>query len=416
MKKTLLLTAAIGLVLFVQSQSYDNAKNMAILSQFKKAKEQFDKDAMNAKYMAKPEAYILKTLIYGGLAMDKEFKETPGGDKLIADADVSFTKYREMDPSVALISDAVYQNGPINIYSYEFSSGYADYNNNKWKEAYPKFKKVVEYGDFMISKKLISIQVDTNALVLAGITAQNAGLDEEAVIYYRRLADLHITGAEYENIYRYLVKYYYSKDDMVSFEKYRQLGKTLYPNADYFNFDKVDFAIGLETDFTKKMALLDKIVSADASNEKAYEAMGELIYDTLNSTKEGAIQPANVAELEPKMVNAFTKVAALNPANEVPYIFIGNHYFNKSGKIKNHSDPQYISSQEGARDAFEKAAAIYAKKEKLTGREKQQYRQVAGILGDIYTDKKTRAKGNAADLAKFTAAEKKWNDLYDSLK
>ena len=43
------------------------------------------------------------------------------------------------------------------------------------------------------------------------------------------------------------------------------------------------------------------------------------------------------------------------------------------------------------------------------------YKNVAGYLSEIATYRKNKARGNAADVAKFTADEKKWNDLYDEI-
>ena len=79
-------------------------------------------------------------------------------------------------------------------------------------------------------------------------------------------------------------------------------------------------------------------------------------------------------------------------------------------------DKAYADAFDKAREPYEKAAAIMAAKvDKLTGSQKQQYRKVAGYLGDIYTYKKAQAKA-PADQAKFTADAKKWNDLYDTLR
>ena len=128
----------------------------------------------------------------------------------------------------------------------------------------------------------------------------------------------------------------------------------------------------------------------------------------------------------------------------MPFIYFGDHFINKSIKVNDEReahaadmkkrtkpgtpaskedvakrdalDAKYIATLESARDPYEKAAAIFAKKEKLTGQDKQQYKKVAGYLGDIYQNKKIKAKGNAADVAKFTAEKKKWDDVYDGIK
>jgi hypothetical protein len=77
-------------------------------------------------------------------------------------------------------------------------------------------------------------------------------------------------------------------------------------------------------------------------------------------------------------------------------------------------DKAYGEAFDKAREPYEKAAGIMAKKT-LTGSQKQQYRKVAGYLGDIYNYKRAQAKA-PADVTKFTAESKKWNDLYETLR
>ncbi|HEY6505804.1 MAG TPA: hypothetical protein VIZ28_17640 [Chitinophagaceae bacterium] len=446
MKKFLLLPAVLVLALLVQAQNYDNIKNMMILQQHKKAKEDLDKAWTNAKFIAKPEAYILKATVYSGLANDATTKGTAAGEQLVNEADAAFTKYKEMDPSMALLSDPIYQNGPINIYSALFSSGYKDYEAKNWQPGFQKFKKVVDYSDLLIAKKIIQIAADTNSLILAGITAESAGLKDEAAKYYGRLADLRLTGQNYEGIYRFLVNYYVVKKDMVNFEKYKAIGKEIYPESQFFSYDKVDFAVGLEEDFSKKIAALEETVAADPANYKATLLLGEIIYDTLNSRHEDAVQPSNANELEAKMLKAFSKAAELKPDSELPFIYSGDHFVNKSIKVNDlreaHAadmkkrtkpgtaaskedvakrdalDAEYGAALDKATEPYEKAAAFFVKKEKLTGQEKQQYKKVVGYLGEIYGNKRIRAtrEKKTADAAKYAAEEKKWNDTYDSIK
>ena len=444
MKKFLLLVTAFAFAFLSQAQNYDAAKNLMILQQYRKAKEEVDKGMSNAKYTSKPEAYILKASIYGGLAQDKTVSTTPEAEQLISEAEKAFAKYREMDPSLTLMKDAVYQNAPVNIYSSLYSSGYKDYEKKNWQSSYDKFKKVVDYADLMIKEKILSVPVDTNGLILAGITAESSDHKDDAAKYYSRLADLKLSGEGYESLYRFLVNYYFSKNDIASFEKYKELGKQLYPKSEYFDYDKVDFAVGLVDDFNKKLSALDQMIASDPSSYKAYEVMGELIYDTLNPRKEGVPLPANADELEKKMITAFTKASELKPESELPYLYMADHYINKSNKIndaraafveemkkrtkpgtaaskediakRDALDEQYGNSLELARVPYEKAAELLGKKATLSNRDKQQYKKAAGYLSDIYGFKKGKSKSKPADLAKYTAEEKKWNDLYESIK
>ena len=444
MKKIVFYVAATSFVLSVKAQNYESIKNMVILQQYKKAKEELDKGMANAKFISKPEAFILKATIYAGLSTDAGTKGTATGDQLTTEADAAFAKYREMDPAMVLLKDAVYWNGPINIYSSLFSSGYKDYEAKNWLAGFKKFKKVVEYADILVSKKIINIPADTNSLLLAGITAESAGMKEEAVKYYGRIADLKAGGKGMEGIYRYLVNYYVSKKDMNNFEKYKAYGKELYPGSEFFTYDKVDFAVGLEEDLNKRIKALEEIIAADAVNYKAVILLGEIIYDTLNSRKPGAVQPSNAAELETKMVKAFNKAAALKPEDELPFIYIGDHFINKSfsandereahaAGMKKRTQPgkpaskedlakrdaleaKYSATLETAREPYEKAAAVFAKKEKLTSKDKQQYKKAVGYLADIANYNKSKSAANSSNFLKYEAAEKKWNIVYDSLK
>ena len=445
MKKFFLLSVVLLLAAFVKAQSYENAKNLALLNQYQKAKEELDKGMANAKYASKPEAFILKTVIYASLAMEPRIKGTAEADKLTAEAEIAFNKYKEMDPTLGFLKDLVYQNGPINLYSAYFNAGYKDYENKNWQQGFEKFKKVVELSDILIAQKIIPIAVaDTNSLLLTGIMAENSKNNDEAAKYYGRIADLKVGGADYESIYRFLVRYYFTKKDMTSFEKYKALGKQIYPKSDFFDYDRIDFAVGLEENFNNRIKALEDAIAADPNNGKAYELVGELIYDTLNSRKPDAVMPANAAELEKKMIGAFKKEGELNPESELSFLFLGDHYINKSvaandardafdkdlkartkpGTQLSKADQQkkdaleqdYFSLLEAAREPFEKVAAIFAKKNNLTRQDKVQYKKIVGYLADIYAYKKGRAKGNAADQAKYAAEEKKWNDRWESIK
>jgi len=451
MKKFFLLLTTSLSVFLVNAQKYEDIKNLVLLTKFQQAKTDLDKAMTNAKFTAKPEAYILKATVYSGLANSNGVKGTPQEEQLMNEADAAFMKYKEMEPAVSLINDPVYQNGPINLYSGYYAGGYADYSAKppKWDAAYAKFKKASELSDMLIEKKVLSTTLDTNVLILAGITAESSSNKDEAAKYYKRLADAKVTGEGFESVYRFMVSHSFAKKDIPAFEKYKALGKELFPKSDYFDYDKIDFAVGLETEFGAKMKALEEILATDPNSYKANEILGEIIYDTLDSRVEGAVTPSNAAELETKMVTAFTKAAAAKPESENPWLYIGDHFINKASKINDEReafakemktrtkpgamaskedvakrealDKKYSDALEGAREPYEKAAALFAAKPKSEDknqvmRDKQQYKKAVSYLTDIYANKRINAKGKPAEIAKYTAEEKKWNDLYESIK
>jgi hypothetical protein len=165
----------------------------------------------------------------------------------------------------------------------------------------------------------------------------------------------------------------------------------------------------------------------------------------LHPAKDSEPIPANADELEKKMISAFTKASAAEPQKEIPVLFLGNHFINKAAKIgeerdafnadvkkrtkpgvpvaKEDKDKQskfdktYGDALELAREPYEKAVVIMKNKASITNKEKVQYKNAVSYLSDIAAFKLSLAKANKSpDAAKWEAEQKKWDDLYDSIK
>jgi hypothetical protein len=449
MKKISWILIACFLGLSVNAQNYDPIKTLMMLNQVEKAKADLDKSFANSKFTSKAEAFILKATVYSAVAGLETKKNTPEADQLILDADASFSKYKEMDPATSLLSEPLYQNGAINLYSGFYTMGYSDYQKKNWEAGLNKLKRAIDYSEILIKNKLLTSPLDTNVLILAGITAESGGFKDDAATYYTKLADAKVGGDGYEGVYRFLVTYTFGKKDMAGFEKYKAFGKEVYPASDYFDFDKVDFAVGLADDFNAKMKAVEEVLAADPDNFKANEVLGELLYDTLDPRNEEAVLPANYDELEKKMIAAFQKAAKARPNYEIPHLYMGDHYINKAARVNERRDQhakemkartkpgtmaskediakrdaldkEYGETMEGAKEPYLAAAAIFAakaEKAELESKDKQQYKKATSYLADIYAFKKAMAgkAKNAAEQAKWAAEEKKWNDRYDSIK
>ncbi len=418
MKKIFFSLTLLMLAFFVKAQTYDEIKQNLMLGQAKKAKEDVDKRMSNSKFASKPEAYILKAAVYSALAGDSAIMNTPEAATLRAESEAAFKKYQEMDPSMELVKDPIYQNAPVRIYTNLFTLGYKQYEDKKWNEAFETFKKVDSYSQILSAQKLLNSTLDTNVVILAGITAESGNQKDEAAKYYARLADAKLSGGNYESIYRFLVTHYFGKKDMANFEKYKALGKELYPQSEFFTYDKTDFAVGLESDFSAKLKSLEEVLAKDPGDYKANLAVGQVIYDTLNSKVEGAVPPANAEELEKRMVAAFNAAGEAKPDEQLPYLVIGDYFVMLKAEGLKKTDKKYAEYLEAGRVPYEKAAAIFEKKglANLNGSDKQQYKKAAGFLEDIYNFKKEQAKGKPAEIAKFTAEAKKWGDLYSSIR
>jgi hypothetical protein len=427
------------------SQSIESIKTFVLLGQMDKAKTEIDKAATNAKVMAKPEAYLLKTAIYAAISMTDDNRNKPTGNALASDADAAFEKYKSMEPALTKFTEeTAYQNGPINIYSNYYNQGLADYNTKSWADAIPKLKKAITYSDFLISKSLLPFPIDTNLLILTGVVAEKAKDYAAASMAYGRMINARIGGADFEGIYQFMVRYHFTEKDFVNFEKVKTIGGELYPESEFFKLDKLDFAVGLVDDFLDKIKALNETIAAEPDNYKAHELRWSLIYDTINNLEIGAEKPAMMNQWETDMIASLKKCAQIKPEDVKNPLFLGSYYVIKKEEAnqarvkfaeelqkktkpgtkalpadiakRDQLDKDYQQSLEMILEPYLQAAKIYAAKEQLDSREKQQYKNIAGYLAEIYESKKKRAAKDPAAAAKWAAEEKKWNDVYEMIK
>ncbi len=426
------------------SQTLESIKTFALLGQMDKAKTEIDKAANNPKVMGKPEAHILKTAIYASISMTDENRNKPTGNALVQEADASFEKYKSMDPEMKKMSEEdLYKNGPINIYYNYYNQGLADYNDKKWESAIPKLEKAISYSDLLISKTMLTSPVDTNLLILTGFVAERANNVNAAVMVYRRLAEAKVTGADFEGVYQYLVRYYFTSKDLPNFEKMKTLGASLYPESDFFKLDELDFTVGLAESITDKMKALNEFIANNPESYKAHDLRWTYLYDTLASVEEGVVLPERAA-WENDLLVSIKKCIQLKPGDVKNHQYLGNVYVLKKDQAnearvkfaeelqkrtkpgtkaspadiakREQLDKEYQEAMERIIEPYTEAAKLYAGMSGLSARDKQQYKNVAGYLMEVYEYKQKRAAKDPAQAAKWGAEAKKWNDVYESIK
>ncbi|MES2773337.1 MAG: hypothetical protein V4722_04085 [Bacteroidota bacterium] len=438
--KRLLLAGLFGIfsLATVKAQDIETIRNQVLLRQFKAAKTAIDKAVTAEKLAKKPETWALKANIYSSLANDSA-NSREQAEALRAEAVTAFNKYKEIDPKFELMKDNNYTNGPINLYTASFKKGVEGFNSKNWQDAFANFVASVDYADFLIATKIITTKMDTTSILYAGASAQNLKTDAGdvgAFKYFTRLADAGVAGKDYEFLYQYLTNYYMNKKDDANFAKYIALGKQHYPDSKYFPAVEEDYANSKDVYYLNMRE-------------------GEELFAKLYPKEDKDIPPGDLTPLEAKMVEAFTKAAEAKPEKAgLSYSNIGNHFINKGVAVnkninvindaikqlnraakpdKNGKLPpppkdsvakrdvlykEYDGYADQAIAAYEKAAESYAKKAgSLISIEKQAYKNSVSYLIDLYAEKKSAtAKSKPADSAKFAAMEKKWSDIYSSIK
>jgi len=442
MKKIILPVVALCISAFSFAQRYESTKTFLMLNQGAKAEEDLVKNMTNKKFYAKPEAHILSASVYTMRIQDSALSPDKKAE-YIAKANDAYVKYLAADASKALLKDPIYRTVPINLYTAYYQGGYAAYEKQQWKTAMENFQNAIPYSDYLLVEKMLPGSMDTTLMLLNAYTAEKLENQETAEKYYTILADKNVTGDGYESIYRFLVKRNFELKKYDDFDKYRALGKKMYPESDYFSYDKTDFAVGLAQGFYEQIKALELVIAKDPTNYKANLSLGQIIFDTIHHRNENVVKLQDEKAMAQKMVEAFDRAKDANPDDEIAYIYVGNHYINKSIDVndartkfnremktkykpgaafsaadkaqKEKYDADYAMYLNQAKPYYLKAAEIFGKKPKLENVQTRQYKNVSGYLADIANLNKELSKSKA-DIAKYEAEATKWDNVYSSLK
>jgi hypothetical protein len=383
MRKLLLVVACGLLSAGLFAQNIDEIRNTWVLGQVKKAKEDVDKAMANAKFNSKPEAWLLKASIYAALAGDKDMAAQ--SEVLMAEAVNSFNTYKQKDPEYKLLKseNSFYAGTPGTIYTTYFNNGIAGYNKKDWAAAAKQFKLAVEMSDFLIAQKMITIPIDTNALLLAGASAQNAELGDEAVGYYGKLADIKVAGEDYEFIYPYLVEHYAKKGDQAKKDKYLAVGRQLYPKNTYWcNLPLIEAG----EDTLKIFAAYDQMIKDGCAGYDTYYDYARELYNYIHF---GKSKPADPAKYEAKLMEVLKKSIETKETPEANLLMCRIHYLAISDLIEQYNAVKG-TKPEDVKKRTDIAAKLNAKYEELI--------PYANAAFDVYDAKATLKPGEKANF------------------
>ncbi len=401
--RKLLIAAVLSLLsagLF--AQDIETIRNMWLIGQNKKAKEEIDKAMTNAKFSAKPEAWLLKSSIYTNLSADKEMAAQSAA--LLQEGVTSFDTYKQKEPDFKLLKaeSSYYSGTPGIIYSSYFNSGIALFNTKDWANAFTKFELAVGMSDFLIATKLINYPIDTNAILLAGASAQNSENADKAAFYYSKLADIKLAGSENEFIYPFLVEYYYKKGDNDKKEKYFTTGKELFPKNTYWcNVPLIEAG----DDVQKIFAAYEKMIVNNCANHETYYDYAREMYNYLYF---GKTRPADSLARDARLTEVLKKSLELKSSPEANFLecrilfFAINDLVDKFNAVKG-SKPEDVKKRNEltaklnakyeemipyANATFE----YYDSKSSLKGGEKGTYKVVTNMIVEYWTNKNDKGK------------------------
>jgi hypothetical protein len=284
---------------------------------------------------------------------------------------------------------------------------------------------VAELGDVFVTRKWSNSSFDTTSYLYAGVTAQNAKKQEEAAKYYGVIAEHKVVGKDYESIYDFLVKYYLNNNNQEQFKKYLALAKEAYPTNTLWN----DLEFLNMTDNSSIEDVVKRYDEGDAA--KTFKAANYVDFGDyfINNKKIKELDASKRVEYTNKSFNAFAKAAELEPTNGIYSYNAGIAAYNmfeeasdKRIAIKGttpaikakqaEADKVVDAAADRAIEHLERSYKTLAAKTDQSKIEKTSTSQAAKILSVLYSYKKERSKGKAADYDKYDAKFKFYDTKY----
>lgn len=329
----------------LQAQDIKSVRKAMEKNDLAGAKEQID--AVMAKTPT-PEAYYLKSKIYGMIATNDQLKNTVPDARMQAfEAFKKVVETGSKDKDMALVQIKEgnnYYKPLFDLYTGYYDDG-AKYfnlgatNNSKadFETAMNNFKNANLVGGYIASNKWALSELDTALVLNIAKSALNAGKKEEAVIYLQKLADQKIKGTPegtggYELAYQWLTFYYKDKGDEANMMKYAGLGKEVFPKDDYFDGVVIDY-LRKKGDKDALFKKYDEIVQAFPDSLNYHFNYANDAFNHVYNSSAGT-QINNREALLNTVNQQLEKAISLDPNNINTNWLYGQYFFNSGIDLK----------------------------------------------------------------------------------
>ncbi len=419
MKKYLTAIVLFTASYVAQGQDLKSISINVALKKFDDAKTEVDKFLSVEKNAAKPEGWYYKAYIYSSLARDPK-KTIAESKALDNDAYAALKKYAQVDPKTPLTKEE--NNSTLyNIYYSYYDLGIKTYNEKNFADSYDFFKNSLDIHDFGIAGKLDGpnglkfAAHDTDLVWNLAVLANELKRKDEALVYYKKIADANLGDEKYANAYDELVKKYKSEKNAELFNKYVTAAKKFYPvDLPYWENKEIEFALAdLENE-----ALLNKyeeLTKTFPNNYIIFYNYALEIDKFLGTDAAKNKDAAAVAAYRTKIENLFKKAVSIKP-NIEGNLQLANLYYSKTydlqeraAKIKGTKPAELkvkndllASVKENMNQAIpyaEDAVKLLAELKEYKYSDKANYKLALEILSNAY-----KMGGNTA---KFAEIEKK---------
>lgn len=414
------------------AQDLKSAKSDLDKKQLDKAKTEID--GYVAKNPNDAEGNYVKSQIYGQIAATEQFKSLVPGDA----RQEAFDAFKKAmadtnDKKIMLIAIKDQYKPVFDLYTGYYQAGADAFNKAApagdkagFADAMNNFIKADNVGHYVGQNKWARIaDIDTTLVLNIGKAALNAGKTDEAVTYFKKLADAKITGtkdgdnAAYELPYQWLTLHYKDAKDDANMMKYANLGKELFPKDDYFDLVLQDYYRD-KKDNASLFKNYQTLVTKHPDSLTYHFNYANDIFGYLYNAEEGVVVTDKPALLE-TMHQEIEKAHAINPNDVLTNWLYAQYYYNKgidnrdsALKIKS-TKPDDVKNKAAlnadSKDNFNKAipygesalSTLESSGYKKTDR--SHYKSVVDLMQKIYESLNQNDKVKAYE-AKYDGADK----------
>lgn len=411
MRKSIFTVALALAGLILNAQKLEDVNKALDKKDNAKAKDLIDKITADPNNK-NAEAWFVRSVVYNALAVDDKFKDAV--PDAYEQAFQAYQKAYDIDPNNIKMKLDAYKSIFLAYEGIANKSAKA-YQANNMAAAFEAYKNTIQYGAYLNAKNLsygsYSIpKVDTGMVFMAGYTAMKLDKKEDAVEYFKRLADANIGGeVDYIIPYQYLAFYYRDKKDEANFKKYTEIGKKLYPKDPYFTTIQLDWSRDTKN-YPELFKGYESLIAMQPDSLSNYVSYASEMFEYL--FKESETKPANFDELTARIASVLEKPKAADYETYSTHLILSQMYYNigveyaiESDKIRSTKPEDQKKKKDlqakavaqytpGIPSAEKVVASLEAKGASMKLSEKANLRNMYTMLEEMYTVTGNKAKAD----------------------
>ena len=315
MKKIVFVTGLSLLTIgsFAQMGKVMGAYNYLQYNDLDKAKNSIDLATVHEKSKSNAKTWLYRGKVYYAIHVSKEEKFKTLHDNPLKEAYTAYLKAFEFDTKKIDIKDL--QNSLAICVPSLFSAGVESFNSNSYPDAVEKFETCISIGE-----KLGTI--DTLAAYNAALASERGEMNDKALKYYQKCADLGYGGA---SVYSSMAAIHKAAGDEVAALAVLKKGREKHPDNQDMITAEINFYLK-DGKYDEAFDNLSLAIKNDPNNATFYFARAS-INDQRKQYEEAKADYIKAIELKPDYFDALYNLGALyfnqgaetnNQANDLP--------------------------------------------------------------------------------------------------